>query len=102
MMEQFLMALGKISTNNECNQGNNNSMFSKRKGVLAFGTVDSDNVFHLLPRINNQFVDFKLLRELNNARIRSNRKLEESEEKSQKVIFKYIYLVLSIKTDINK
>ena len=35
-----------------------------RKGLLAFGTVDDRNIFHLLPRIDGRFVDWKLLRSL--------------------------------------
>jgi hypothetical protein len=35
-----------------------------RKGLVAFGTVDDRNIFHLLPRIDGRFVDWKLLRSL--------------------------------------
>ena len=31
---------------------------------MAFGTVDDRNIFHLLPRIDGRFVDWKLIRSL--------------------------------------
>ena len=43
----------------------NDSSRTKVTGLQTFGTVDERNVFHLLPKINERFVDWNLLRKLN-------------------------------------